>query len=333
LKVLIIGGSRHVGYGLVWRLLAGGHRVTTLNRGTRPDPFGNMVERLRVDRTTRELAGALGKREFDAAVDFAAYTGDDARGAVEALDGRVGHYVFISSGQVYLVLEEYNPPASESDYEGTVIPEPEDAAEREEWRYGVDKRSAEDVLADAWETRRFPATRLRLPMVDGERDPSGRLDAYLWRILDGGPVLLPDGGENPVRHVYAGAVVRVIAGMLGNSTTFGQAYNLAQEESPTLAELIALLAEAVGAPNRTVSVPVATMTGEGLDPVTVSPFSTHWMSVIDPARAREALDFRHEPLTVYLDRIVASWLAHPPPAPEGYASRALELELARRLSG
>ena len=41
MHVLIIGGTRFVGYGLVWRLLARGDRVTVLNRGTMPDPFGD----------------------------------------------------------------------------------------------------------------------------------------------------------------------------------------------------------------------------------------------------------------------------------------------------
>jgi nucleoside-diphosphate-sugar epimerase len=104
--ILIIGGTRFVGYQLAWRLLAAGHWVTLLNRGTRPDPFGDRVERLTADRSTPEFARTLIGRTFDAAVDFAAYTGDDARGAIETLgQDRVGHYILISTGQVYLVRD------------------------------------------------------------------------------------------------------------------------------------------------------------------------------------------------------------------------------------
>jgi nucleoside-diphosphate-sugar epimerase len=39
-KVLVVGGTRFVGYDLVWRLLASGHDVTVFNRGRLPDPFG-----------------------------------------------------------------------------------------------------------------------------------------------------------------------------------------------------------------------------------------------------------------------------------------------------
>ena len=54
--------------------------------------------------------------------------------------------------------------------------------------------------------------------MNGERDASGRLESYLWRLLDGGPVILPDGGTHRVRHVYGLDVARwkVFAFTLGN---------------------------------------------------------------------------------------------------------------------
>jgi nucleoside-diphosphate-sugar epimerase len=211
LNVLVIGGTRFVGYLLTWRLVAAGHRVTLFNRGTLPDPFGDRVERLRGDRTTGDFAGLHGAGEFDAVVDFAAYTGDDAVSTVNTLLGRVGHYVFISTGQVYLVREGVTLPAREEDYDGPVRPEPQDPDEHASWRYGVDKRAAEDVLITAYSERSFPATRLRLPMVNGERDHYRRIESYLWRLLDGGPVLLPDGGASLCRHVYGGEVARAIS--------------------------------------------------------------------------------------------------------------------------
>jgi uncharacterized protein YbjT (DUF2867 family) len=107
----------------------------------------------------------------------------------------------------------------------------------------VQKRAAEDVLAQAWEGAGFPATRLRIPMVNGERDNFRRIESYLWRILDGGPVLLPDGGAQPCRHVSGADVARAAAELLGRPATFGQAYNLSQEKEPTLAELVGQLAE------------------------------------------------------------------------------------------
>ncbi|HUI25485.1 MAG TPA: NAD-dependent epimerase/dehydratase family protein [Candidatus Kryptonia bacterium] len=330
MRVLVIGGTRFVGYQLVWRLLAGGHRVTILNRGTIPDPFGDRIERLIADRTTPDFARKLTRRRFDAVVDFAAFTGDDARAVVRVLgDGRVGHYVFISSGQVYLVRDHCPRPARESDYTGSMMAKPNDPADHWDWLYGVRKREAEDVLTDAFSTSGFPATRLRIPMVNGERDHHRRIESYLWRILDGGPVLLPDGGTRPMRHVYSGDVVRCIGALLGNRASFGEAYNLSQDEDVTLAELVAMLAGLVGAPARPVPVSATALRDAGLKPIDISPFSDAWMSHLDSTKARRELGFTHQPVATYMDKIVTSFLAHPPlNAPENYRHRETERQLA-----
>jgi nucleoside-diphosphate-sugar epimerase len=303
--------------------------VTLLNRGTLPDAFGDRVERLRGDRTTPDFERLLVGRSFDAAVDFAAFSGADGRRAADVLGGRVGHYVAVSTGQVYLVREGCPRPARESDYEGPLVAEPVDTFDKRQWEYGVGKRALEDALAQAWEKTRFPATRLRIPMVNGERDHFRRLERYLWRMLDGGPVLLPGGGDRATRHVYSGSVVRAILALLGRAETHGQAYNLAQDEMPTLAELLTLAAERLGAPPRLVEISVESVRGAGLEALLLSPFSGTWMSFLDPSRARAELGFRHEPLGSYLDKIVTAFLAHPrPDPPPGYERRAAELGLA-----
>jgi nucleoside-diphosphate-sugar epimerase len=319
-----------VGYDLVWRLLAGGHEVTLLSRGSLPDPFGARVERLRADRTTDDFDRALAGRRFGAAVDFAGFVAADVERAVRVLEGRVGHYVFISTGQVYLVREPRPLPACETDYEGPLMPEPPPAhPDHADWAYGVGKRACEDVLAEAFARGGFPSTRLRIPMVNGERDHLRRLEGYLWRILDGGPVLVPDGGTHRVRHVYSRDVAATIASILGRPQTLGQAYNLCQEETPTLVEVLGTVARLLGAPPRLQPIARAAIEAAGLDPVRVSPFSGRWMSFLDPARARAELGFVATPLPTVLASIVASFLAHPPAAPpEAYGTRARELELA-----
>ena len=332
MQVLIIGGNRFMGHGLTWRLLAAGHNVAHFNRGSVKDPFGERIERFHGDRTTLDFHNRLVGRSFDAVVDFAAFEGRDARDAVSILKGRVGHYILISTGQVYLVRRGCPWPAEERNYDGPLISRPKDPADVPEWEYGVGKRDCEDVLAEAWAREHFPSTRLRIPMVDGERDHLRRLEAYLWRILDGGPVLVPAGDHRPVRHVYAGAVVRTIASLLGRADTFGRAFNLSQDEMPTLPELIALLAELLGAPTRIVEVPAQLIEGAGLELRAVSPFSSRWMSCLDPGLAKAELGFRHEPLAEYLGRIVSSFLAHSPVTPPpSYARRADEVALAASL--
>lgn len=331
--VLVIGGTRFMGYRLVWSLLLAGHRVTILNRGITPDPFGDRVERIHVDRTTPQFVEALADCRFDAVVDFAAYTGDDAWGAVQALRGRVGHYVVISTGQVYLVREGCPIPSRETDYLGVVIPMPSTPEDEADWRYGVGKREVEDVLAAAWQKEGFPSTRLRIPVVNGERDQSGRLESYLWRILDGGPILLPDGGMRHVRQVYSGAVARtIVEDVLGNDVTLGKAYNLCQDDIPSVAELVLLLAEIMGADVEILPVTDAELESAGLNKRESFPFFGPWNSVLEPSLAKIEIGFWHEPLETYMERITASFLAHlPAEKPEYYARRADEIALAARL--
>ena len=329
MKVLILGGTRYMGHLLAWRLVAGGHRVTLFHRGTRTPPFADRVETLLGDRATGILPSLIKGRDFDATVDFGAYVPGDVEPLVDTVArSALGHYVLVSTGQVYLVREGCPRPARESDYDGTVMARPTGEGDAGQWDYGVGKRLCEDLVSH----ERAHATRVRIPMVNGPRDPDRRLEGYLWRLLDGAEVLLPDGGEAPLRHVYSEDVARAIAAMLGDERTYGQAYNLTQDETPTLRDLLERMAWRVGAPAKLVSVTAAEMEAEGLSLRGVSPFSARWSSFMDPTKAKAELGFVHTPLWEYLDRVVAAFLAHPPgDRPEGYAGRAREVELARRV--
>lgn len=323
MHVLVIGGNRFMGVSLVWRLLFAGHRVTVCNRGNLADPFGDRVERVRADRSTDAFDAALAGRGFDRVIDMAGFTGDDVARALRVLGPRVGHYLFVSTGQVYLVREGCPRPAREDDYAGPVMAAPPSPAEHEDWAYGVGKRAAEDTLAAA----AVPSTRVRIPMVNGERDPKRRLEGYLWRMLDGGPLLVP-GADAIARHVYRGAVVDALARMV-DAPPPAPVYNLAQAEQPTVRELLERLGAQVGVRPRIVEVPAAEVAAAGLSVREVSPLSTTWMSHVDPARAVAELGFAHPPLDAYLGSIVAElvtgWRAEPP---AGYARRAGELALA-----
>lgn len=331
MHVLVIGGNRFVGRLLAARLLAGGHRVTLLNRGRLLDPFGDRVERLTCDRTSPEFEQILGGRHFDAVVDLAAFAGDDGRRAVPLFRGRVGHYLMVSSGQVYLVRESCRVPSRETDAQGPLLPRPRDPEDLPDWEYGIGKRDCEEALATAGRDG-FPATRIRIPMVNGPLDDRRRMESYLLRLTDGGPLLVPGGGAHRVRHVDGSEVARFLASILGRTETFGQAYNLAQEETPTLLELLTALRERLGSSAELVEVPEAALRARGLTPVAVSPFSGRWMSFLDPARARDELGFRHAPLSEGLATMVGSFLAHPrTDPPKGYARREEEISLARSL--
>ncbi len=150
MRSLIIGGTRNLGPSIVHALLQRGYEVAVFNRGQTRDDLPEEVERLRGDRTNpEELKRVLTGREFDLVIDTTLYTGAEAEAAVELFKGRVGRYIFLSTGQVYLVRVGAERPYKEDDYAGPVMAEPpkSNISEYENWRYGFDKRAAEDVFA------------------------------------------------------------------------------------------------------------------------------------------------------------------------------------------
>jgi nucleoside-diphosphate-sugar epimerase len=328
--VLIIGGTRNVGHHLAVALSDLGHGVTILNRGRTPDDLADRVERLRADRTSPDqLAKALRGRSFDACVDTIAMRGADTRTAIETLDGRVGHYVHLSTGQVYLVRAGCPLPAREEDYGGPLVePPPAESWESAEWRYGVDKRECEDELEAAWASRSFPATRLRLPMIHGPRDHYGRIHGLVRRLLDGGPLLVPHEGGPRIRHVHQADVVATILQLLGTGAGKGTAYNLAQDDLWTLDELLDRVAAALRVEPVIVPRPRAELEAANLFPA-CCPFANPWMSVLDNRRAKEELRLVFMGFDDYLPNLVEHFRDPSQDPPATYArQREREIELA-----
>jgi nucleoside-diphosphate-sugar epimerase len=326
-QILIIGGTRNLGHFLALALIEAGQRVTILNRGQTPDELPGDVRRLRADRGDKaQLALALAGRSFDVVVDTALYNGPDAEAIVELLAGRAGQYIFISTGQVYLVRTGVQRPFREEDYAGPVMSAPApDSRDHHDWVYGVEKRQAEDVLSSAWQTRQFPFVSLRLPMVNSERDHFQRIYSYLLRLQDGGPILLPPEPRLALRHVYGADVVKAIIAIIDKGVNQGRAYNISQDETISLEAFLALLADIAGYSLRIVTIAREELERHNLLPG-CSPFSDPWMSALDNQRSKQELGLVYTPLAVYLQNIVAYYQAHPVP-PLGYERRGQEIEL------
>lgn len=319
MRALVIGGNRFMGVELTAQLLARGHAVTLLNRGNLVDPFGALVKRLRVDRGSDAFDAALAGTTWDVVVDFAVMDGAQAERAVRVLHGRVGHWIVISTGQVYLVRTPRPELARETDYGGAVLGSSPDV---EDWRYGIEKREVEDrVLASG-----LPFTTLRLPMVHGARDHRRRLDALLWRLLDGGPVLLtqPDA---PVRQVFSGAVVRAIVALLERGPQ-RDAFNLAWDEPLTARTFVERVAAQLGATPRLVTTTWEALTAAGIDPVQAASINSRWMSALDATKAKQQLGFQHEPLEAWLPQVVHGFMARWQEPPASLQQRPLERAFA-----
>lgn len=332
MEALVIGGTRNLGPAIVSSLLDARFDVTVFHRGQTLTELPPQVERVYGDRgdATQLLALTTGK-SFDIAIDTTLYTGEDAKTAARLFDSKVGRYIVLSSGQVYLVRSGLQRPYRETDYDGPLMPAPpaDHAFDYENWQYGIGKRAAEDELMRAHRERNFPVTILRLPMVNSERDHFDRILGYLIRLRDGGPILIPEGPHLRLRHVYGGDVVRAIVRLATNRLGIGEAYNLSQDEEVPIEEFLEMLAEFSGTRLRLTPVPKERLEAHNLIP-DCSPFSDPWMSALDNRRSSEELGITYTPLVKYLSRLT-EYFASQPRVALGYGRRALELELAARI--
>jgi 2'-hydroxyisoflavone reductase len=100
LKLLVLGGTKFLGRGVVDTALGGGHDVTLFNRGqTNPELYPE-TEKLQGD-LSGELRAFRG-REWAAAIDLdPTQLPRHTRRRAEALAGSVAHYVFVSTISVY----------------------------------------------------------------------------------------------------------------------------------------------------------------------------------------------------------------------------------------
>jgi nucleoside-diphosphate-sugar epimerase len=327
-NILIIGGTRNIGYGLANRLLAPPHHLTLLNRGITPDDLPDHIHRLRCDRTDpQQIKRALAGREFDVVVDMTLYKEPEAETIINQLDGRVGHYIFIGTGQVYLLRKDIQRPFKEEDYHGELIDAPKvNTYDYEEWLYGMEKRQVEDMMQNAHAERQFPMTALRLPMVNSERDGFKRLLNYILRIRDGGAILVPDKPDLLLRHVYSGDVVTAIMHLIEGEQGQGRAYNISQDETVSLYDFLHLLGDVMGRSVTIQSMPRDVLDKQGFLP-DCSPFSDVWMSELDNSRSKTELGMQYTPLRTYLEQIIRYFHDRSVKEPRGYRRRRAEKKL------
>ena len=202
LRILILGGTGFTGPFQVDYALARGHRVTLFNRGKRPTPgWPGAVEQVHGDRNTGDLA-ALDGREWDVCIDNPTTLPFWVRDAGAALRGRVGHYVFISTISVYADgsrpgIGEDAPLAA---YTGAdPLAETMDTFRADmAGLYGPLKAASE---AEARRQFGDAVTVVRPGYIVGPRDDTGRFTYWPLRVAEGGEVLVPGDGRDPVQFI------------------------------------------------------------------------------------------------------------------------------------
>ncbi|MFB3891152.1 MAG: NAD-dependent epimerase/dehydratase family protein [Phycisphaerae bacterium] len=234
MRIVIIGGSGHIGTYLVPRLVQAGHEVINISRQARKPyiaaPQWAGVKSVAADRHAEDKTGAFPRRvadlKPDAVIDNICFTPASAAALVEALRGKVRHFLLTGTAWVH--------------GEAEVVPTPESARRRPIGQYGISKNAIEELLmAEAWRNG-FPATVVHPGHIVGPGwpcvNPQGNFNLAVWQtIIDGGELTLPNMGLECLHHVHADDVAQVFQKAIQNpSQSVGESFHAVSPGAVTL---------------------------------------------------------------------------------------------------
>lgn len=309
-RALVLGGAGFVGTAACKELMRRG--VETIAAGRQDRPYGTFTSYVAFDRTDEEqLERALEQVQPDVLLDLACYQPSEVEAVARRFNGQ--RYIFISTG-VYPPL--YGKPARESDFK------PLEGDPPQGLDYMAGKRWCETILARHAE---LPWTVIRPPAVFGPADHTLRIAAYIQRVEDGGPLLVPiESYERQAGLAWVKDIgfAIALATDLRRDTTH-KAYN-ASFEGVSLRDLVEGIARALGKPASLHPMPFAELL-EGASPYGPDPARS---AGYDLALSRSELGFEPSALEDALAETLA-WYRVARPSHPGYANREKELAIAR----
>lgn len=227
MKILVVGGTGHIGSYLIPRLIQNGFDVSVTARAPKPkyvlpEMGWNKVNWVICDKKAEEASGEWSKRladiDVDAVVDLISYTQEQNNIMVEAFKGRISH--FINCGSIWA----YGPSLR--------VPHLEHYPRKPQSDYGKNKTAIEKDLMALHIRENFPATVIHPGHISGKRwlpiDPKGAIagtDIY-QKLAAGEEVSLPERGSVPMHHVHGDDVAQVFElALLKPADSIGQVFS------------------------------------------------------------------------------------------------------------
>jgi nucleoside-diphosphate-sugar epimerase len=234
MRVVIIGGSGHVGTFLVPRLVEAGYEVINISRSQR-EPYQahgawRTVQQVNANREEEDAQGVFGQRiralKPDIVIDMICFTPASAAQIVECLRGNVQH--FLHCGTIWSMGHSIEVPAVE------------ETPRHPFGEYGIQKSAIQDYLLDQARRQGFPASILQPGHIVGPGwipiNPTGNLDPEVFsRLARGQEVTLPNLGFETLHHVHADDVAQSFMQAIANrSASVGEAFHVVSPAALTL---------------------------------------------------------------------------------------------------
>jgi nucleoside-diphosphate-sugar epimerase len=240
MRVVMIGGTGHIGSYLAPLLVRAGHQVVNIARGRSApyvaDPAWEQVEQCQADREALDQDGAFGALVAglrpEAVIDLVCFKPDSARQLLQALAGGGAHLLHCGSVWVYgprggAPHDETSPRAPHGVYG--------------EWKAQIETLLlAQDAVA---------ATVIHPGQIAGRYwwpvNPAGNLDpAVFAQLARGEPLALPDGGNATLHFAHAADIADAFLRALdARAIAQGQAFNVAAPEPVTLRDYARAVAQ------------------------------------------------------------------------------------------
>jgi 2'-hydroxyisoflavone reductase len=212
MRILMIGGTAFVGRHITAAAIEAGHEVTLLHRGITGAELFPAATHLTGDRDREADLTALASGRWDATIDVCAYFPRQVRSLANALGGRGGTYVLISSVSAY-------SPSVPADYdESAALATVDDPAATEvtNENYGGLKVACEQLSVEIFGP---DTTIIRPTYVIGPYDRSYRFTWWVDRLAGGGTVLAPGDPNDPIQLIDARDQAAFVVSLLERSVT------------------------------------------------------------------------------------------------------------------
>jgi len=234
MKIVVIGGTGHIGSFLIPRLVQKGHEVVSISR-QESTPYGTDeswkdVKHIAIDREQAEHQGNFGAQisnlEADVVIDLICFTPESAQMITKALQGRVKHFLHCGTMWVHGHSEK--------------VPTREDQPRKPFGEYGILKAEIETYLLNLNERTDFPVTILHPGHISGPGwlpiNPAGHLDPNVFiKLAQGEELLLPNLGMETVHHVHADDVAMAFEQAIEHpKRAIGESFHVVSEQALTL---------------------------------------------------------------------------------------------------
>ncbi|MBS1668892.1 MAG: NAD(P)-dependent oxidoreductase [Bacteroidetes bacterium] len=234
MKIIIIGGTGHIGSYLVPRLAMAGHELVCVSREERQPyvqhPIWQSVKQVKIDRDKAEAQGDFGTQikalKGDVVIDLICFKPESAEMLVEALLGEVKH--FLHCGTIWVHGHSELVPTTESQ-------------ERKPFdEYGINKAKIESYLLSIGRQKGFPVTILHPGHITGPGwlpiNPAGNLNPSVFiNLAEGKEISLPNLGMETLHHVHADDVAQAFMKAIEHwQNSIGESFHIVSEQAWSL---------------------------------------------------------------------------------------------------